>query len=137
MKRFFIVHNKDKENIKLVGQSNSGFDLVFLSDDVFKSFLEFANKCEKNNDNICIVWQMKFKKENFIAYNKCTISNPRDNYHPNSPKKTFGKRITVKCESSTFYSTSELYKNTKVNSNLTYKDGKLLDRMLKIDKLRS
>jgi hypothetical protein len=81
---------------------------------------------------------MKFKLENHIVYKNCVFSEPVDNYFVNAIKATvrLGKKISVKCSGKTYYSSSYLYKNRKVNkTNQIYKDSTLLERMLKIGEL--
>lgn len=137
MKRFLTVYNKDKENIKMINQSETGFDLVILSDTKLQELLNLINECNENNDGINIIWQMKFKPENFVMYGNCTFSDPVNNKLPNI-KKIHGKKLAVKCDKATHYSHSHKEYNEPSfmrSSKPNYKDGKLLDRMLKIDKL--
>jgi len=136
MKRFLKVYNEDrngygKPSIKMINQSIKGFELVILSNDV----LSEINSYDKNDD-IYIIWQMKFKPYNYTLYRNCKFSEPVNNFHPKSPTKVFGKKIKVTCGDTSFYSNSLLYKNQNVKStNEKYKDGKLLERMLKIGEL--
>ena len=125
----------------MINQSEKGFELVILSDKHIKEFLEVMNDCDENSDEINIVWQMKFKNENFILYHKCKVSDPMNNYNPfaKTPEEKatpYGKKFKVTCESTSYYSTSRMYKNQKVRMSKTkYKDGALLERMLKISQL--
>ena len=132
MKRFLRIYCKDRENIKMINQSDKGFELIVLSKNVLNDLINTINSC----DEICIAWQMKFKPSNYILYKNCKFSEPVDNFHPKEPKKVFGKRIRVICEGTTFYTDSFMYKNKTVqHTTEKYKDGKLLERMLKIGEL--
>jgi len=106
MKRFLKIYKKDKENIKIINQTESGFELAFLSNDILLEFLEVINTCEEQNDNLYLVWQMKFKPSNYILYKNCTFSTPMENRHPEHTKKILGKKLQVKCDSVSFYSDS-------------------------------
>lgn len=151
MKRFLKFYQADKENIKMINQTNTGFELVVLSDTMLKELLEVINTCEEQNDELAIVWQMKFKKDNYILYKNCTFSAPMDNFHTprkanrwgqvngvgvtESPKM-LGKKLKVTCSGTTFYSDSAIYKNQGIkNTKDKYKDATLLNRMLKIGEL--
>ena len=138
MKRFLTFYQKDKEVFKMINQTETGFELVVLSEDRLNEFLHII----KNSGSVCIVWQMKFKPENFILYNDCKFSEPMENILPKRliPSDKAGKKIKVECKSTSYYSNSYLYKDsfvnrTRNNKHPVYKDGKLLDRMLKINNL--
>jgi len=141
MKRFITFNKKDKRFIKMINQTEKGFELVILSDSVIKELLETINNCEEKNDEIYIVWQMKFKQTNFILYKKCTFSSPIDNF--NSSKRTMeekttlcGKKIKVSCSGNSFYTNSYMYKNKEVKkTKVRYQDSNALIRMLKISEL--
>ena len=144
MKRFLTFYQKDKQNIKMINQTDKGFELVFTSDDLLKNFLEKINTSEEQKDNISIVWQMKFKKQNFIVYKNCVFSAPMDNYRPvfnyytNTKIETVlsGKKIKVVCSGTSYYSDSFLYKDRMVKKTKSkYKDASLLTRMIKISEL--
>jgi hypothetical protein len=133
MKRFINFYQKDRQFIKMINQSNKGFELIFIDNKTFKNFLELINKYENNNDEIYIIWQMKFKLKNYILYNKCTFSEPIDNYFKD---KLCGKKIEVKCSESSINTDSDIYKNTiNRKTKEKYNDAILLHRMLKINQL--
>lgn len=140
MKRFIKIYNKDKVKIKMLNQTEKGFELVILDENLLKEYLEFINNCESNGDEIYLVWQMKWKDENHTVYKNCKFSDPMENlfktakerYYKNSIPKPFGKKLKVTCDSSILYSNATLPKN-KVFAK--YKDGKLLERLLKIGEL--
>lgn len=148
MERLLKIYNKDKEYVKMINQSHTGFELIINSESVFKEIIEKLYLWEKEEDTINIVWQMKFKKANFIVYKKCKFSDPMDNKSyqgvidlfplTNIAKTNFSKKIKVSCESTSFYTESPYFKNKKVKKSyglLTFKDGKFLDRIIKIDNL--
>lgn len=154
MKKFLKFYSKDKELIKMVNQKATCFELVFLSDQLLNETLVFINTCEENKDSIGVVWQMKFKSKNLIHYKSCTFSTPQDNYFKkkgDTETKPYGKKIKVTCSGSEFYTEDEYHKNNVIHypSNFKYqrygvkvggkkyKDGKLLNRMLKIDNLNT
>lgn len=133
MKRFLKFYQKDKLNIKMINQSEKGFELIILDNNTLKELLEIINMCEEENDELSIVWQMKHKKMNFIVYKKCVFSAPMDNFIKD---KLFGKKLKVSCTGTSFYSDSYLYKDRVVKkSKDKYKDATLLTRMLKISEL--
>jgi len=113
--------------------SDKEFELAFLSNEILNEFLEVINTCEENGDTINIVWQMKFKSLNYILYRNCIFSTPLENRHPVHTKKILGKKIKIKCDSKSLYSDDGFGDLT--NSKTKYKDGKLLNRMLKINEL--
>lgn len=136
MKRFLTFYQKDKEIFKMINQTETGFELVVLCEDRLNELLHTI----KNSESVSIVWQMKFKPENFVLYNDCKFSEPMENVLPKRsliPSDKAGKKIKVECKSTSYYSNSYLYKDSFVNRNRkpVYKDGKLLDRMLKINTL--
>jgi len=133
MKRFLKFYQKDKEAIKMINQSEKGFELVILDDNTLKELLEIINMCEEENDELSIVWQMKHKKMNFIVYKNCVFSAPMDNFIKDT---LLGKKLKVSCTGTSFYSDSYLYKDRIVKkSKDKYKDATLLTRMLKISEL--
>ena len=92
---------------------------------------------------------MKFKRENFVVYKNCIFSEPEDNSYE-KPRRDYrswqnstktetlkGKKIKVKCSNVSYFSYSNMYKNRLVHpkGKETYKDSKLLDRMLKIGEI--
>lgn len=139
MKKFIEITKKEKDNFKMINQSENGFDLVITSDNALKYIQTLINLANKQNDQICIVWQMKFKLQNHIVYKDCVFSSPVDNYFMDPYKKVrvrLGKKISVKCSGKSYYSSSFMYKNRKVNkTNQIYKDSTLLERILKIGEL--
>jgi hypothetical protein len=138
MKKFIEIPKKDKEHFKMINQSEKGFDLVVTSDKALANLQRLINTSKNQKYEVYIVWQMKFKLENHIVYKDCIFSEPVDNYFVNSRKITvrLGKKISVKCSGKSYYSSSFLYKNRKVNkTNHIYKDSTLLERMLKIGEL--
>jgi hypothetical protein len=151
MKRFLKFYRVDKENIKMINQASTGFELVVLSDTMLKELLEVINTCEEQNDELAIVWQMKFKPNNYILYKNCTFSAPMDNFHtprttnrwgqvnektPIESPKMIGKKLKVTCSGVSFYSESAAYKDQGIkNTRDKYKDATLLNRMLKIGQL--
>lgn len=133
MKQFLRIYNKDKKVIRMVNQSDKGFDLIILIDYKLKEFLEIINYCETNEDSLNILWQMKFKPENFVLYKNCVFSAPMDNFLKNEP---CGKKITVTCDSASFYTDSSMNKDRKVKFvNSTYQDMSSLTRLLKLTEL--
>lgn len=152
MKRFIKFYQRDKQNVKMTNQSESGFDLIILNNEVLKSTLDFIKNCQEKSDEVYIVWQMKFKKSNFVLYKECTFSEPVINYfaprkpvfnrflplnpyeEQQIPAEPCGQKIRVSCKSTAYYSDSTVYKNRKVTKD-KYKDAQLLDRMLKISEL--
>lgn len=137
MKRFLKLYQKDKEYIKMINQSDTGFELVVLSNKFIDEFIEMINSCNENGDEIHIVWQMKFKKQNFVLYKNCVFSEPIDNFNPFTKSPTpYGKKFKVTCSSTAFYSEDKKFKNQKViKTTSKYKDATLLQRMLKIGEL--
>jgi len=141
MKRFIKINHVDKENIKMINQTETGFDLAILSDDVLKKLLETINFYEEKGDDIYIVWQMKHKFKNFVVYKNCKFSSPTDNFFNRKGSNPFyrkpilfGKRISIKCEGNSIYGNS--YSSfVSFGSKQKFKDGKLLERMLKIGNL--
>lgn len=136
MKRFIKFYQKDKQNIKMINQSEKGFELAILSEDILKTLLETINDCEEKGDDVDIVWQMKYKPQNYILYKKCTFSAPIDNIMPRNEIKMVGKKIKVTCSGTSYYSESFLFKNRTIKKTKnTYKDAILLERLLKIGEL--
>src|ERR1035437_2848294 len=104
MKRFLKFYQKDKNVIKMIGQSEKGFELIILSDDKVKEMLELLHKCEERGDELSIVWQCKFKLHNFIMYRNCVFSAPMDNINPRAnPSDYQGKKFKVTCDSADYY----------------------------------
>lgn len=150
MKRFLRFYEKDKVNVKMINQSEKGFELVILNDELLNDILETINSCEEQGDELCVLWQMKFKYENFIVYKDCTFSPPMDNMYNAHPQQTifslprkiveinesYGKKIQVTCSGKNYYTNSIVYKKQNVKkSKEIYKDGKLLARKLKLSEL--
>jgi len=133
MKQFLRFYNKDKNVIRMVNQSNKGFDLIILSDDKLKELLEIINYCEEKEDTLNILWQMKFKHESFVLYKKCVFSAPMDNFFKT---EHCGKKIKVTCDNTSFYTDSNINKDRKVKFvNSTYQDMSTLTRLLKLTEL--
>lgn len=138
MKRFLRFYNKDKQNVKMINQTENGFELVILSDIHLKEILEYIHESEEVGDSIDVIWQMKFKRENFKQYKACSFSAPMDNFHPTDKNVPLGKKIKITCDGTGYYTDSEMLKNRSSRSNrskILYKDMTLLTRMLKISEL--
>jgi len=143
MKRFIKFYHKDKENIKMINQSDKGFELVILSNSLLNGLLESINECEEKGHEVDIVWQMKHKTQNYIVYKDCTFSAPMDNIITsavilNRLRKNIltGKKIKVTCSGTSYYSDSFIYKNRAIKKTKnTYKDAMLLERMIKLGEL--
>lgn len=147
MKRFLKFNEKDKQFVKMINQTDNSFELVIISDKLLKEFLEVVNTCEEQGDVISVVWQMKFKRNNYVLYKNCQFSTPMDNEFSRwgEKSKPYGKKLKVTCSGTSFYSYEQMYKNKQVlnsrgyfrkNQNgPVYKDGNLLERMLKISEL--
>jgi hypothetical protein len=133
MKRFLRLNRTEKQYIKMINQSERGFELA-ISENYFQKLMNFINKCEEKNYDISIVWQMKFKPENYILYRNCIFLEPHDN---NKNYQTFGKKIKVKCSRIDFFTKSYIHKGTVVKKcpKHKYNDYLLLDRVLKISEL--
>jgi len=142
MKRFLKFYHKDKQFVKMTNQSEKGFELIILSDKILNEFLELVNNCEEQGDELFIVWQMKFKRQNYTLYKNCTVSAPMNNFNPfarttEDKAKPYGKKFKVICSGSTNYGEVENL-SLRVQRNqkyAKYKDVKLLIRMLKIGEL--
>jgi hypothetical protein len=133
--QFIKFYHSDKQFVKMINSIGNGFELV-VSDVVLKELLEKISKCEENNEKIYIVWQMKFKKTNFILYKNCVFSTPINNsYKTRDGILKESKKIKVTYSSRDFYSeslnTNMFVKKTKEK----YKDPLLLRRMLKINEI--
>ena len=136
MKRFLKFYQADKQFVKMINSTEKGFELVINSDSYLKKLLQEINDCEKQNDGINVVWQMKFKKENFILYKNCIFSEPMDNSYIKMGQLQKSKKLKVTCSEISFYSESAMYKDRQVKkAKEKYKDAMLLNRMLKIDQL--
>jgi len=162
MKRFLTFNTKEKKFIKMAKQSDKGFYLVALTDNLIKKLMETKRICEENNDELYIVWQMKFKPQNYILYRTCKLSDPVDDIYKQPVSVGYqmkteivqGKKFKVTCSGSSFYSKDESFVNVPVlnptqsryskyyrkpsNTNADgkkYNDIFLLDRMLKLGQL--
>ena len=138
MKKFIEIPKREKIHFKMINQSEKGFELVITSDNALSNLQRLIKSSHEQKDNVYIVWQMKFKPDNYIVYKDCVFSEPVDNYFTNAKKVKviLGKKISVKCSGKTYYSNSYMYKNRRVNkTNDIYKDSILLERMLKIGEL--
>ena len=151
MLKFIKFYNKDKVNVKMINQSDKGFELVILDDNLLNEVLKTINSC-KEQDELCVFWQIKFNCENFIVYKNCTFSTPMDNIYTayqqqtrfSLPRKneqinqSYGKKIKVTCSGKDFYTNSIFFKNKNVKlSNEKFKDGKCLSRIIKLSELDS
>lgn len=159
--KFLKFNKEDKKFVKMINSKHYSFELVLpeeLLHDILKQIEQYKNK----NEDINISWQMKFKNENFIHYKNCIFYEPVD-YE--IPKNTYFKqnnrlvnfnnldnysilkfkKIKVSFSSMDYYSNSIKYKN-KIVGNITmrlkqsknlsrYKDGILLERVMKISNL--
>mgnify|MGYP001768424291 CR=1 FL=1 len=144
-KRFLRFYKKDKGFIKMINQSEKGFDLIITNDNVFNDILNTIKNCKENNIRIDIVWQMKWKLDNFVLYKNCIFSEPEINYFiikkrymgDSASPQPCGKKIRIICDSVSHYSDSEEYKHKQIkNKKEKYKDGLILNRMLKINELK-
>lgn len=159
MKRYIVISNKDKNVVKMINQTEKGFDLVIISDEFLSKIMNLINTYKDRNDEINIYWQMKFKENNYILYKNCTFSEPMENYKKPIIKKSYfnwggydwspenddnkpklcGKKINVKCSGVDFFSESNNYrlgKGQKVPmSKRTFNDAFILNRTMKISQL--
>lgn len=139
MKKFITITQKDKEFFKMINQTETGFDLIVISDSKIQSFMNDIN-C--NDTEIYIAWQQKFRHENFSLYRKCIFSKPEDNYIKSQSlfaiNKKCGVKMHVSCSAISYFTSNKTFINKKVRySTHSYKDSKLLTRMLKIGELNS
>lgn len=153
----FLKFNKDdKKFVKMINQSINGFELIILEEKM-NDILQIINECKKSGEKLDVVWQMKFKEQNFVHYKNCIFSEPVfDKFVLNSIVPTYRKnnlfskgnkisstkngiKITVSCSQVDYYSESSEFKNMKIKKSFhfKYKDGLLLNRMLKISELDS
>ena len=136
MKKFIRVFAKDKQTIKMINQTNAGFDLIILD---LKDFEIFKKRLESytDEDQISIVWQMKHKRDTFTMYVDCSFGVAEDNMNSTLKVPAIqGKRLHVTCKAVQYY--SERQENYKVPfTKEKYKSKKLLDRMLKIAELNT
>jgi hypothetical protein len=149
MKKIVKFEDKDKQYVKMINQKDSGFELVFLSDIVLNHLLKEIKNYDASGYETCIIWQMKFKEDNYIVYNNCKFSEPEDNYftkfnnwwggYIDKTPKLCGKKIKVTCKNSTYYTSSPLYRDKPIIPNpfmkcsRKYKDRKLLERSMKLN----
>jgi hypothetical protein len=131
MIEFIKIYNKDKRYVKMINSTNNGFILAFLSSDVLEEFKILLENSNKNNREIYLIWNMKFKKDNFILYKNCKfdfnsvlLDNSIDVY----------SYVKVTCSDTSFYK-EKLKNNYKTKTNIVYKDINLLNRLIKINEL--
>jgi len=139
MKKFITINQKDKDIFKMVNQTEKGFDLIITSSTELESFLDNINF---NEDEIYIVWQQKFRSENYTLYKKCILSKPEINYIKTpgvfSMNKKCGSKINVSCSGISYFTSNKTFINKRVRySTHSFKDSNLLIRMLKIGELNS
>lgn len=146
MKRFLKFYARDKQNVKMINQSEKGFELIILSDKLINEFMETVHTCEENKDDIAIVWQMKFKRENYILYKNCIISPPMENFNPFArgadKEKPYGKKFKVTCSGTSYYTElkpkmvfNPYSRRSATPQNVKFNDIIQLERMLKIGEL--
>jgi len=139
MKRIITISQKDKDEFKMINQSEKGFELIIRTKSKLNELLNIINSTD--DSDIYINWQQKFKKENYTLYKKCIFSEPIDNFFisPRSKEKiAFGKKIKITCSGISYYTSNKLYINKQVKySTHSYKDEKMLVRLLKISELKN
>jgi len=132
MKKFIKIFFKDKRTFKMINQTNNSFDLIVLDD-----FYSFINKLKSfDDDQIYVIWQMKFKRDSFMIFTDCVFNEPIDNLNTLDKRNPFiqGKRFHVTCRSVQYY--SDFYENKNVPfTKSKFKPKKLIDRLLKISEL--
>lgn len=137
MKKFITINQKDKDCFKMINQSESGFDLIIITEKKLTEFLNIINS--SSCDDVYINWQQKFKSQNYTLYKKCTFSEPVDNLFKEIGGDKMikcGKKIKVHCSSISYYTSNKSFMNKKVRfSTHSYKDSMLLERILKIGEL--
>lgn len=156
--KFLKFNKEDKKFVKMINSKHYSFELV-ISEERLHDILEQIEQYKNKNEDINIAWQMKFKNENFIHYKNCIFSDPiefeipKNTYfkqnnrlvNSNNLKNLKFKKIKVSFSSMDYYSNSIKYKN-KVAGNIImrlkeprnqirYKDGVLLERVMKISNL--
>jgi hypothetical protein len=148
MKRFLKFNEKDKQFVKMINQTDTSFELVILSNKLLNEILQTINSSEQQGDSINIVWQMKFKNTNYILYKNCQFSVPMSNEFTKigEQKPTqYGQKFKITCSGASFYTNNQMFINQqvvrttifkrKITNATVYKDGKLLERMVKIGQL--
>lgn len=156
--KFLKFNEEDKRFVKMINSKHYSFELI-ISEEILHDILEQIEQYKNKNEDINISWQMKFKNENFIHYKNCIFSEPIDFEIPkntyfkqnnrlvnsNNLKNLKFKKIKVSFSSMDYYTNSIKYKN-KIVGNITmrlkqsknlsrYKDGILLERVMKISNL--
>jgi len=141
MKRFITISQNEKDFFKMINQTESGFDLIATTDHAMESLLKNIN-FNNQDDEIYIAWQQKFRTENYSLYRKCIFSKPENNFFKSpglySINKKCGMKMHVSCSGISYFTSNKTFINKNVRySTHTYKDSKLLTRMLKIGELNS
>ena len=137
MKKFIKIFKQDKDQFKMVNQTTRGFELIILSYDTYKHFVEKLDSFS-SEDKLFLAWQMKHKRDHYLLYRNCVFTNPRQN--TNTKGQIEGMRFTVTCTDIQYFADNVELRGRKavpfVKGEM-YKDAKLLHRMIKISTLDS
>jgi hypothetical protein len=135
MTHFLNILNRDKDDIKMNNQTDSGFDLIFLTEKSYGKFTNILNYLEKRNKNINLAWEFKSSDNCFKLYKNLIIKEIKENFNP-FKKKLEGHVVSFSCNDISYYSNKE----SEIGANVPkttekYKDTKILFRALKISNL--
>lgn len=137
-KRFIKLFRSEKENYKMINQSENGFVLIIVDIAAFNEFMGKLNSFS-SDDQIFLAWQWKHKTDSCTLYRECVFSAPEVNYNvkrgTTDDKFAQGMRFNVTCKDAQYFSYTKENKAVPFKKEFRFKSGLLLDRMLKISEL--
>jgi len=138
-KRFIKIFRKEKEVYKMINQTEKGFVLIIIDNQVFQQFMRLLNSFA-TEDEIFVAWQWKHKHDSYTLYRKCEFGDPIQNYNTKKGStESFlqGMRFNVSCKDTQYFSYTKENRNVPFKKDHKFKSGLLLDRMLKIAELEN
>jgi len=134
--RYFLKILKDqKVDIKMNNQTDSGFDLILLTDKTYNQIINKLNYCYKKDIGVNIAWEFKVQRNCFKVYKDVEIKEVKENINP-FKNKAQGMIITFSCEGVDYYSEKEFdIGRIAPKTSIKYKDSNILLRALKLSNI--
>jgi len=133
MRYFLRILKEQKVDIKMNNQTDSGFDLIILTDKAYNQVMNKLNYLYKREIGVNIAWEFKARRNCFKVYNDSEIKEIKDNVNPFT-NRIEGKIITFTCGDVDYYS-DETQGNLVPKTNKKYKDTNILLRALKLSNI--
>jgi len=135
MRYFLKILREQKVDIKMNNQTDSGFDLILLTDKAYNQVINKLNYLYKRDIGVNVAWEFKARRNCFKVYRDSEIKEIKENLNPFT-NKTQGMVITFSCDGVDYYTEDKSQiGNVVPKTSIKYKDTNILLRALKLSNI--